>query len=168
MFCHLQGLSTITSSCWQCNLRLMLPMLCLQWCTMHNVPSITAQLFYVRLMENGPVTSSASLANSGMFYVQLILRMKTALRLSVCYWRHANSWFLSTAMMKSRERQQKNCGRRLQSLWDSVEKDPRIEHFIATALGSSHVPSHLLCKDHTVHTLDISNINVLAHLESSL
>ena len=89
-FSHLQGISTSTRSCWQCKLRLMLPMLCLQCPVMYNVPGIMTRLLVVRLIENGPVSSSASLTNSGMFYVQLILRIKTALRLSVCYWRHTN------------------------------------------------------------------------------
>ena len=51
---------------------------------------------------------------------------------------------------------------------DSVEADPQIENGIAAALGSNHIPLHLLCKAHTVEALDISNINVLASLESSL
>ena len=89
-FSHLQGISTITRSCWQCKLRLMLPMLCLQCPAMYDVPGIMTQLLVVRLIENGPVSSSASLTNSGMFYVQLVLRIKTALRLSVCYWRLTN------------------------------------------------------------------------------
>ena len=50
---------------------------------------------------------------------------------------------------------------------DSVEEDPQIENVIATLLGSNHIPLHLLCKAHTVEALDISNINVLANLESS-
>ena len=71
-------------------------------------------------------------------------------------------------VIKTREWHQRNCGRRLQSSWDSVEKDPLIENFIATTLGSSHIPLHLLCKAHTVGALDISNISDLARLESSL
>ena len=51
---------------------------------------------------------------------------------------------------------------------DSVEADPQIENGIVAALGSNHIPLHLLCKAHTVEALDISNINVLASLESSL
>ena len=43
---------------------------------------------------------------------------------------------------------------------DSVEADPQIENGIAAALGSNHIPLHLLCKAHTVEALDISNINV--------
>ena len=115
MFCHLQGLSTITSSCWQCNLILMLPMLCLECPAMYNVHCTTAWLLYVRLMENGLVSSSASLTISQIFYIQLILHMKTTLRLSVFYWRHTNGWSFLT--MISREQQQRNCGRRLQSSW---------------------------------------------------
>ena len=51
---------------------------------------------------------------------------------------------------------------------DSVQDDPQIENGIVAALGSNHIPQHLLCKAHTVEALDISNINVLASLESSL
>ena len=50
---------------------------------------------------------------------------------------------------------------------DSVEKNLHTKNGIAAALGSSHIPLHLLCKAHTVDTLDRSNINVLASLESS-
>ena len=56
-----------------------------------------------------------------------------------------------------------------QAIWaQSVEEDPQIENGIAAALGSNHIPLHLLCKVHTVETLNISNINVLASLESYL
>ena len=133
---------------------------------MYNIPCTTAQLLYVKLMENGPVSSSASLKNSSMF--QLILHTKTALRSLVYYWRHTNSCLLSMAVMKTREWHQRNYERRLQSSWDSVEKNPLIENFIATTLGSSYIPFHLLCKAHTVGALDISNISDLAHLGSSL
>ena len=102
MFCYLQGLPTITSSCWQCNLRLMLSMLCLQCPAMYNVPCTTAWLLYVRLMENGPVSSSASLT----------------ICLSFCYCRHTNGW--SYLMMMNREQQRRNSGRRLRSSWQRV------------------------------------------------
>ena len=51
---------------------------------------------------------------------------------------------------------------------DSVEEGPQIENGTAAALGSNHIPQHLLCKAHTIEAMDISNINVLASLESSL
>ena len=51
---------------------------------------------------------------------------------------------------------------------DSVEEDPQIKNGIAAALGSNHNSLHLLCKVHTVEALNISNINVLGSLESSL
>ena len=51
---------------------------------------------------------------------------------------------------------------------DSVEECPQIENGTAAALGSNHIPLHLLCKAHTIEAMDISNINVLASLESSL
>ena len=51
---------------------------------------------------------------------------------------------------------------------DSVEKNLHIEDGIAAALGSTHIPLHLLCKAHTVEALDRSNIKVLANLEESL
>ena len=117
MFCHIQGLSTITSSCWQCNLRLMLSMLCLQCPAMYNVPCTTAWLLYVRLMQNGPVSSSASLTMRGIFYMNLILCMKTTLRLSFCYWKRANGW---SYLMMNREQQRRNCGRRLKPSWRIV------------------------------------------------
>ena len=37
---------------------------------------------------------------------------------------------------------------------DAVAKNLQIEEIIAKALGSSHIPLHLLCKRHTVETLD--------------
>ena len=47
--------------------------------------------------------------------------LKTTLQLSVCYWKLTNEWpFLSTATMKNREPQWRNCGRRLQSSWQTV------------------------------------------------
>ena len=51
---------------------------------------------------------------------------------------------------------------------DSVEENPQIENGIAAALGPNHIPQHLLSKAHTIEAMDISNINVLASLESSL
>ena len=51
---------------------------------------------------------------------------------------------------------------------DSVKKNLHIEDGIAAALGSTHIPLHLLCKAHTVEALDRSNIKVLANLEASL
>ena len=39
---------------------------------------------------------------------------------------------------------------------------------VAEKLGSAHLPSHLLCKAHTVEALDQSNLRVLANLESKL
>ena len=51
---------------------------------------------------------------------------------------------------------------------DSVEKNLHIENGIAAALGSSHIPLHLLCKAHTVEALDRSNINVLAQIEEAV
>ena len=44
---------------------------------------------------------------------------------------------------------------------DSVEKNLKIEDGIALALGSSHIPLHLLCKAHMVEALDRSNLSVL-------
>ena len=43
-----------------------------------------------------------------------------------------------------------------------------IENGVAAVLGSSHIPLHLLCKAHTVNTLNGSNINFLPSLESPL
>ena len=149
MFCHLQGLPTITSSCWQCNLRLMLSMLCLQCPAMYNVPCTTAWLLYVRLMENGPVSSSASLT----------------ICLSFCYCRHTNGW--SYLMMMNREQQRRNSGRRLRSSWQRVLRMTlKIKMVLRLHWVQTTFPS--LCKAHTVEALDISNINVLASLESSL
>ena len=49
-FSYLQGISTITRSCWQCKLRLILPMLCLQCPAMYDEPCITTRLLVVRLI----------------------------------------------------------------------------------------------------------------------
>ena len=51
---------------------------------------------------------------------------------------------------------------------DSIEKNLHIEDGIAAAVGSTHIPIHLLCMAHTVEALDRSNINALANLEESL
>ena len=51
---------------------------------------------------------------------------------------------------------------------DSFEEGLQIENGIVAALGSNHIPLHLLCKVHTFEALNIPNINVLAGLESSL
>ena len=52
---------------------------------------------------------------------------------------------------------------------DSVKKNLLIEkkNGIAAGLGSSHIPLHFLCKDHTLEALDRLNINALASLEGS-
>ena len=145
----------------------MLPMLCLQYPEMYNVLCTTTQILYVRLMENGPVSSSASLTNSGMFYVQLTLRMKTALKLSVCYLESYKQLALVNGNNEKQRMTEKELWEKTMIIMtDSVEKDPCIENFIATELSSRHIPLHLLYKAHTVEALDISNINVLARLES--
>ena len=51
---------------------------------------------------------------------------------------------------------------------DSFEEGLQIENGIVAALGSNHIPLHLLCKVHTFEALNIPNINVLASLEKSL
>ena len=49
-FSHLQEISTITRSCWQWKLRLILPMLCLQCPPMYCEPCIMTRLLVVRLI----------------------------------------------------------------------------------------------------------------------
>ena len=94
--------------------------------------------------------------------------MKTALRLSVCYWKHTNDLpFLSTTMMK-RAATKELSKKTTIIMIDSVEKNLHTESGTEATLGSSHIPLHVLCKAHTVKALDGLNINVLASLESSL
>lgn len=51
---------------------------------------------------------------------------------------------------------------------DSPTKNLGIEETIATSLGSSHHPLHLLCKSHTVEALDRSNLDVLNEVEKNV
>ena len=69
MFSHQWGLSIITSSCWLCKLKLMLPMPCFSWTVVYVVPSIMIRHLEVKLMESGQVSSSVSPISSGTFYV---------------------------------------------------------------------------------------------------
>ena len=45
---------------------------------------------------------------------------------------------------------------------DAASKNLRIGEGVARALGSNHVPIHLLCKSHTVEGLEASHLNVLS------
>ena len=51
---------------------------------------------------------------------------------------------------------------------DAVSKNLNVPSFIAKKLKTSHFPSQLLCKAHTVEALDKSNLHVLAHIENAL
>jgi len=51
---------------------------------------------------------------------------------------------------------------------DAVTKNLKIEEEVAKALGSSHVPLHLLCKSHTCEKFDESCINSLVEIEREL
>ena len=51
---------------------------------------------------------------------------------------------------------------------DAVTKNLKIENNIATALGTTCKPMHLLCKSHTVEALDRSNLSVLYDIEKQV
>ena len=51
---------------------------------------------------------------------------------------------------------------------DAVTKNLKIEDNIATALGTTYKPMHLLCKSHTVEALDRSNLSVLYDIEKQV
>ena len=51
---------------------------------------------------------------------------------------------------------------------DAVTKNLKIEDNIATALGTTYKPMHLLCKSHTVEALDRSNLSVLYEIEKQV
>ena len=51
---------------------------------------------------------------------------------------------------------------------DAVTKYLKIEDNIATALGTTYKPMHLLCKNHTVEALDRSNLSVLYDIEKQI
>ena len=51
---------------------------------------------------------------------------------------------------------------------DAVTKNLKVEDNIATALGTTYKPMHLLCKSHTVEALDLSNLSVLYEIEKQV
>ena len=51
---------------------------------------------------------------------------------------------------------------------DAATKNLQIENLIASELKSQYKPIHLLCKSHTVETLDRSNLDVLAKIEKQV
>ena len=51
---------------------------------------------------------------------------------------------------------------------DAATKNLNIEETIPDALGSSHHPYHLLCKDHNVEALGESNLEVLSRIEKTV
>ena len=51
---------------------------------------------------------------------------------------------------------------------DAVTKNLKIEEEVAKALGSSHIPRHLLCKSHTCEKFDESCIDSLVEIEREL
>ena len=51
---------------------------------------------------------------------------------------------------------------------DAVTTNLKIEDNIATALGITYKPMHLLCKSHTVEALDRSNLSVLYDIEKQV
>ena len=51
---------------------------------------------------------------------------------------------------------------------DAVTKNLSIESAVADALGSDHIPYHILCKSHTCERLDEDNLSTLAELEERL
>ena len=48
---------------------------------------------------------------------------------------------------------------------DAVSKNLKVEYAVAEALGSSHIPIHLLCKSHTCEVLDKSCLEALIEVE---
>ena len=49
---------------------------------------------------------------------------------------------------------------------DAVTKNLKVEYAVATALGSSHIPMHVLCKSHTCEKLDEACLKALIEVEN--
>ena len=51
---------------------------------------------------------------------------------------------------------------------DAASKNLTIEEFICKAFNLNYISIHLLCKSHTVETLDRPNIETLSKIESKV
>ena len=141
----------ITSSCSQYKQKLTLPMPCSPWMQLlFDVLSITTQHLAVKSMESGQALFSAFLTYvlRPIFFAYETRAQIVRLILET----------LERLVILVNEDNKKTTAKQLWEkiniiMTDSVEKNLHIEDEIASALGSTHVPLHLLCKAHTVEII---------------